>query len=258
MEAKAARKVTAATFVLWAAVFSFPALILTSVLVGGFADAPDYFFGILAGMSGAVGLVLLFAGLAHGRAAVVAPVAAAVGAVIPVIAGILGGDRPSVVAWIGVGLAIPAIALSAWGADDEDSARSGLAYGLAAGIGFGGFAVLIGLTAIDSGLYPLAAARGAMILVIFGLSLAGAWKIQKLSEAPLRLVLSNSALDVTANISLLLALRAGSFALGAVAASFYPAVTVALARVINGESLRRRQIGGIALTLFALALIALG
>jgi drug/metabolite transporter (DMT)-like permease len=41
-----------------------------------------------------------------------------------------------------------------------------------------------------------------------------------------------------------------------VAASFYPAVTVILARLVNGESLRKRQMVGIAGTLVALALIA--
>jgi drug/metabolite transporter (DMT)-like permease len=253
-----ARKVTAATFVLWAAVFSFPLLVVISIIVGGTAGNSDYIFGTLAGMSGAVGLVLLFAGLAVGRAAVVAPTAAAIGAVIPVVAGIIGGDRPSPLAWFGVALAIPAIVLSAWAADEEGSEPNGFAYGFSAGIGFGGFAILIGMTADGSGLFPLAAARGAMILVIFGISLAGAWQIQRLSEAPIRLVLSNSIMDVTANIALLLALRAGSFSLGVVAASFYPAVTVALARVVNHEALRRRQIAGIALTLVALAFIALG
>jgi uncharacterized membrane protein len=253
-----ARKVTAATFVLWAAVFSFPLMVMISIIVGGNAGTSDYVFGTLAGMSGAVGLVLLFAGLAVGRAAVVAPTAAAIGAVIPVVVGIIGGDRPSPLAWFGVALAIPAIVLSAWAAEEEGFSQGGFAHGFAAGICFGGFAIFIGMTDDGSGLLPLAAARGGMILVIVGLSVVGAWKIQRLSKAPLPLVLSNSVMDVTANIALLLALRAGSFSLGVVAASLYPAVTVTLARVVNKEALRRRQIAGIAVTLVALALIALG
>ena len=63
---------------------------------------------------------------------------------------------------------------------------------------------------------------------------------------------------MTANVALLLALRAGSLALVAVAASFYPAVTVLMARVINSEHLRKRQILGLGLTLVALAAIAFG
>jgi drug/metabolite transporter (DMT)-like permease len=53
-------------------------------------------------------------------------------------------------------------------------------------------------------------------------------------------------------------LRSGELALAAVAASFYPAVTVIMAKLVNGEDLRRRQIFGISLTLAALALIGLG
>ncbi|HXV71871.1 MAG TPA: hypothetical protein VEB69_10785 [Acidimicrobiia bacterium] len=59
-------------------------------------------------------------------------------------------------------------------------------------------------------------------------------------------------------MALLLALRAGTLAPVAVAASFYPAVTVVMARLVNAEHLRTRQVVGVALTLCALTAIALG
>lgn len=253
-----ARKVSAATVVLWAGTFSLPVLAVVAIFVGGIADQSDYLFGSLAGFSGAVGLTMLFAGLARGRAAVIAPVSAALAAMMPVAAGVIAGERPPLIAWAGVLIAIPAIALSAWGDDTGGSTRAGLVYGAVAGVGFGGFAVLIGFTSDESGLLALIPARGAMILLILFFSLMGVWRVEKLSKSPVGLIASNSVLDLSANVTLLLALRAGSFALAAVAASFYPAVTVLLARVVNGEGLHRRQIAGIFLTLVALSLISIG
>jgi drug/metabolite transporter (DMT)-like permease len=255
---EASRKVTAATVVVWSGVLAFPFLLVVGLLVGGDAGLSDYLFGAASGMSGAVGLVMLFAGLARGRAAVVAPLAAALGAVVPVVVGILSSDRPSTTAWIGVALAAPAIALSAWVEDAGGSVRAGLLYGTVAGISFGAFATLIAQTSQDSNLLPLIVARGSLVVLIVALAAVGVWAVERFSKAPRSFVVANSILDVTANVSLLYALRAGSLALAAVAGSFYPAVTVILARTVNGEHLRKRQMAGIALTLLALALIALG
>jgi drug/metabolite transporter (DMT)-like permease len=155
-----------------------------------------------------------------------------------------------------VGIAVPAISLSAWTDDGESNTRSGLAYGATAGLGFGGFAAIIGLTGEDSGMHPLVTARGGLVVVLMVVAGLGVWKLQGFAHTPRGLILANSVTDVSANIMLIYALRAGSFALAAVAASFYPAATVILAKLINSESLRARQIVGIVMTLVALGLIA--
>jgi drug/metabolite transporter (DMT)-like permease len=254
---EASRKVNAATVVVWSGTFSFPLLLVVAFVVGGEASSADYLIGFGAGISGAVGLVMLFTGLARGRAATVAPLAAALGAMVPVVVAVISGDRPSLLAWVGVAIAVPAIVLSAWTDDEAGPAGSGLVYGAAAGLGFGGFFAIIGLTGPDSGILPLVTARGGLVVVLVALAGAGVWKLQAFSTTPKAIILGNGALDVSANITLIFALRAGSFALGAVAASMYPAVTVILAKLVNAESLRPRQVVGISLTLVALALIAL-
>jgi drug/metabolite transporter (DMT)-like permease len=74
----------------------------------------------------------------------------------------------------------------------------------------------------------------------------------------MRVVAASGLFDVTANVTLLLAVRAGSLALAAVASEFYPAVTVLLARIVNDEHLRRRQGLGLVLALLAMTAIAVG
>ncbi len=253
-----AKRAPAASIVLWAGVISFPLIIALALLVGGDAAGGDLWLGALAGAAGAVGLVMLFAGLGKGQAAAVAPASAAVGAIIPVVFGVLGGERPSLVAWVGVVVAIPAVMLSSWIADTGGLSLGGVQYGILAGIGFGGYAVILERTSEASNLLPLVPARASTMVVVLFIAAFGVWRVVGLSQVPPVIVVANGILDLAGNVTLLLALRAGSLALVGVAASFYPAVTVLLARLINAEHLRRRQLAGVALTLVSLSAIALG
>ena len=64
-------------------------------------------------MIGAVGLAFLFHGLAKMSIAVVAPVSAVMGTATPVVFGVVIGERPSTLAWVGMGIAALAIVLIA-------------------------------------------------------------------------------------------------------------------------------------------------
>ncbi len=253
-----AKRAPAAAIVLWAGVISFPMILVVALVVGGDTGPVDLLLGAAAGIAGAIGLVSLFAGLSRGNAAAVAPTAAAVAAVLPVIVAVVGGERPSTLAWVGVAVAVPAIVLSSWVADPGETPRGRFGYGLAAGLGFGGFTSIIGFTDPESNLLPLITSRAATMLAVLALTGLGVWKLVGFGSVPRRLVLGNAVLDVSGNVALLLAVRAGSLALAAVAASFYPAVTVLLARLVNAEHLRSRQIVGLVLTIVAMAAIAFG
>ena len=253
-----AKRAPAAAIVLWAGVISFPMILVVALVVGGDTGPVDLLLGAAAGIAGAVGLVSLFAGLSRGNAAAVAPTAAAVAAVLPVIVAVVGGERPSTLAWVGVAVAVPAIVLSSWVADPGETPRGRFGYGLAAGLGFGGFTSIIGFTDPESNLLPLITSRAATMLAVLALTGLGVWKLVGFGSVPRRVVLGNAVLDVSGNVALLLAVRAGSLALAAVAASFYPAVTVLLARLVNAEHLRSRQVVGLVLTIVAMAAIAMG
>lgn len=253
-----AKRVSAATVVVWAGVFSFPLIVAVALIVGGEARTADLWLGAAGGTAGAVGLVSLFAGLGRGQAAAVAPAAAAFSGVFPVVVALVIGETITTLTWVGVLVAIPAIVLCSWVADPGEVPFGGLWYGLAAGLGFGAYTVLLDLTAATSELLPLIPARAATMTAVAAVALTGVWRVSGFSGIPRGIVIGNGLLDVSGNVTLLLALRAGSLAPVAVAASFYPAVTVLMARIVNSEHLRARQVVGIALTLSALAAIALG
>ena len=253
-----AKRVTAPTVVLWAGVFSFPLIVGLALIVGGKAESSDFLLGAAGGTAGAFGLVTLFAGLGRGHAAAVAPAAAVFSGLFPVALALVFGDVVSALTWVGVALAIPAIVLCSWVADRGEVALGGVWYGLAAGLGFGTYTVLIDRTSETSNLLPLISSRAATIVVVGLVGITGLWRVSGWSALPKRIVFGNGLLDVSGNVVLLLALRTGSLAPVAVAASFYPAVTVLMARLVNAEHLRGRQIVGLGLTLVALTAIALG
>ncbi|MGH8946525.1 MAG: EamA family transporter, partial [Acidimicrobiia bacterium] len=200
-----AKRAPAPAIVLWSGVASFPFVVLAALLVGGRAGAVDLAIGALAGASGAFGLVSLFAGLAKGRAATVAPVSAVLAGIFPVLAAVALGERPSSLAWLGVALAIPAVALSA--AVGSSLRAEGAVYGLAAGLGFGGYAIVIDLTAEASRLLPLITARAATMVVVAVVALAGAWRVTGPRGVPAGIVVGNGLLDVAGNVALLAGLR---------------------------------------------------
>ena len=253
-----AKRVSAATVVLWAGLVSIPLITVFALLVGGDAAARDLWMGAIAGSAGAFGLVTLFAGLSKGQAAAVAPAAAVLSGIFPLAVAVVSGERLGALAWVGVAVAIPAIVLCSWVADPGEVPLGGLWYGLAAGLGFGAYTIFIDMTSDGSGLVPLIPARLATMMAVAVLGLAGVWTVSSFRRSPRWIIVGNGLLDVSGNVALLLALRAGTLARVSIAASFYPAVTVVMARVFNSEHLAPRQVVGVALTLVALGAIAAG
>ena len=245
------------------------ALLVAAPLVGGAAGGSDLAWGAASGLGGAAGVVLLYHGLAVGQMSVVAPVTAVGSAALPVVFGLLTGERPSPPALAGVVLALLAVAvLCAFGPPDEEagvageaapggSAGAGLAAGVAAGIGFGAFFICLGRTGDDAGLWPLLAARGVSVTTLATLVLLTRRALVP-GGGTTGAILLTGALDVVANATFLLATRRGLLSIVALLASLYPAATVLLARIVLRERLTGTQGAGLAGAAAAGALIAMG
>src|SRR5687768_11886330 len=93
--------------------------------LGGAPPSAGYaLLGLLAGALYVVGLAALYRGLAGGVMAIVAPIAA-VDALIPLAFGLFGGERPGLLAMLGIALAVIGIVVvSLSGNDDADEAAT--------------------------------------------------------------------------------------------------------------------------------------
>jgi len=217
----------------------------------------DLAWGAAGGLAGAAALVCFYWALAAGTMSVVAPLTAVVSAIVPVATGLALGERPSGWALLGVGMALPAIALIAreTAGGRPRVRRRVLLAALAAGVGFGFFFVALARTSGDTGLWPLVGARTASIALLAVVLLVTGGRPVVVAEARL-MVLVAGVLDTTANALYLAAASQGLLSLVAVIAALYPASTVVLARVVLGERMQRWQLGGFALAALAVGLVA--
>ena len=217
----------------------------------------DAAWGAVAGVCGAAGLAALYSALATTVVAVASPVAAVTGAGIPVLLGVVTGERPGMLAWIGMGLAIAAIFLLTAGRAEkkrDGTVRRAFLLGAAAGLSFGLFFFAISRTSHESGLWPLVAARVTTLILVGSIALATGRLRKPGPGFPIALLCG--FLDMGANIAFLLASRLGLLSLTAVVTSLYPAPTVLLAMVVFRERLTVLRAAGLAVAIAGVAFIS--
>ena len=226
-------------------------------------------WGAISGVGTALGTLALFRGLGRGRMGVVAPISALTAAAIPVVVGVVLGDRPAAVAWIGVALALPAIWLvsSSGGSEgdggttiDSHGLRTSVTDGLLAGIGFALIFIGLGLAGDDSGLWPVLANEfvALILLAVALVVLLPSIERRRLSYGGFTGAAAVGILGAAASAAYFLATNAGLLSIVVVLTSLYPAVTVVLAVLIAHETIGRRQAIGLALACLAIALIVVG
>jgi drug/metabolite transporter (DMT)-like permease len=212
--------------------------------------------GAVAGLAGAGGLVVYLRGMAIGPMGVVSPLAALVGAVLPVTYGVWLGERMSAGNVVGVVLGLVAVVAVAYtpGQVAPASIRGPL-LALTGGVAFGLFFVLLDATPAQSGMWPLLGARLAAITLVSALWIrTGA---SRPSTSAIRLAVLSGVLDMVANILFLLAVRSDLLSLTSLLASLYPVVGVVLARHLLAERLSVLQGSGVVAALVGTALIVL-
>jgi drug/metabolite transporter (DMT)-like permease len=256
----ASRRTSVFGVVAMSQVVGLVALLALLPWLGGPVGATDLAWGGAAGLAGAAGLVVFFRALAGGVMSVIAPVTAVTAAAVPVLIGLLSGNRIGPWAAVGIALALTAVVLvsAEGGLAALRSARPvSLAPALVAGTAFGLFFVLLDRTAQTSGLTPLVAARLASVALVVAVALAGRQSLRVTRDA-LPLVALSGVGDMSANALFLLATQQeGQLAITGVLASLYPVSTVLLAQVLLRERLVGAQVAGLGAAVVAVVLITL-
>src|SRR5581483_4835318 len=231
--------------------------------VHGRAQPADVLLGAAAGACNVLGLAFLYGALARHSAGVVAPVAAMVGAGVPVAWGFVRGERPSALVIVGVLAAVAAgglITFGPGGAKSGGRVAGGTWRAVAAGAGLGVSLVLFDQTGHRSGQWPVLAAR---VTAAAGAAVVCTVLAQRSSvRVPRRgigaLACGAGALDVAATALLVVAVRRELLVVVAPLASLGPAFTVLWAWKLQGERLHRWQVAGLLSGLVGLALLSSG
>lgn len=235
------------------------ALALVWVLGGGDAAPPagDLLLAFGAGAITLGALAAYYAALAIGPIGVVAPIGA-LGVVIPVVAGIAGGDDPGALQAVGMVLAVAGVVLAARQVGPTGPV-SGRAVGLVllAAAGFGVFLLIVDETASESASWTLAAVRAGGCAGIAAVVLRSRG-IDPIAPVGLRTLLAIGLFEMVANGAYALATTEGELSLVSVAGSLYPAVAALLASVILSERLSRGQTAGVVMAIGGVSAIAAG
>jgi drug/metabolite transporter (DMT)-like permease len=220
-------------------------------------------WGGLAGVAGLVGLVLFYRALSGGAMTVVAPVTGVTSAAIPVVVGLVWGERPSGARLLGVGCALLAIALVSI-APQPPGQRQVVSWrligiALGSGVGFALFFILLAVAGDaaggPAGLWPIAGSQ-LSALIIGGLLILIARPGRWPRRVGLRFTIVAGPCDMTANALFLLSTRGGDLSIVAPLAALYPVTTVILALMIDHERLRGVQVAGLAFAVAALVLVS--
>ncbi len=251
---------------LWAVVVVAQAgglVLAVAVWVLAAGDVPST-TGLLAaaggGAAGAVAVAAFYRALAVGTMGVVAPIAAT-GVVVPVLVGVVQGERPSAAQLVGAAVATAGVALASRDAGSAPGRahRSAIALAAVAALGFG--LVFVGLERAgdEDAFWAILVARATATAVV-GVAAVGLRARLELPRDPptLALLALVGVLDTGANVLFVLAADRGLLSVVAVLGSLYPAVTVLLARVVLHERLARVQTAGVVLTLLGVAAIGAG
>jgi drug/metabolite transporter (DMT)-like permease len=206
-----------------------------------------------------LGLGCFYAALAIGTMSVVAPISSA-GVALPVVVGIVTGNRPSAVTALGL-VAIVAGVVLASREEHEDaeaaaSSRRAVVLALVGAIGFGGFFALTDAPSDASVVWTLVLARSAALpfvaLVIVRLRPA-------LPSARLGLGIAVvGTIDLLATALIAIANTKGDLSVVSVLGGMYPVMTVLLAAAFLHERVRAPQVVGIVLALGGVGAVAAG
>ena len=234
-------------------IIAWVALVLTNAPASVGAIA----WGSVAGLGGGAGTLLLYRGLARGQMSVVGPVSAVGSASLPVVVGITLGERPSLVAALGVLLALPAIALvSASDSQATGALSAALTDGLGAGTGFGVMFVGLAQAGGQAGLWPIVSEQTTALVLLSVLALRSRAMLgMGIRQVGLPVVVGIAGMGAT--LLYFFATHSGLLSTVAIVTSLYPGVTVALARVVLHERFSTRQRAGLGLCAIAIAAIAL-
>ena len=242
-------------------------------------------WGAIAGITGVAGLAFFYLALSRGTMGLVAPLAALIGAGLPVLLAIVEGEQPDTFRLAGIALALIAVVLiSLPSRSSEPGERRATRIDVAelpivilSGLGFAGFFIAID-KASDSGAmwWPLVVARVIGVsLVLLGIVFV-AWRrhegsartrtrealgLDRFYESGRTLVawlpifLICGAGDLGGNAFFILARGVDDLSVAVVLSSLYPIVTTLLATVFLHERLRPIQILGVVLATLSVPLL---
>ena len=217
----------------------------------------DFLIGGLAGLFGMSGAAFLYAGMKKAAYVTVIPVSGVAGALFPVLWGLVDGDSLSILQIVGILVGLISIALaSGVSLQTFKGPIAGLRDGILAGLGFGGFYIVIENTSNDTEPWGAVASRlFPLLILIFILFLIK--DKPKPSKEAFPFIVGSGLSNACASTCFLLAVNRGLLSVTSLLSALYPAITVVLAHFLIKEKMTRTQVFGVLAAIFSMASITI-
>lgn len=217
----------------------------------------DFLIGGLAGLFGMSGAAFLYAGMKKAAYVTVIPVSGVAGALFPVLWGLIDGDSLSALQILGILVGLISIALaSGVSLQTFKGPIAGLRDGILAGLGFGGFYIVIENTSNDTEPWGAVASRFFPLLIIVSILFLINDKPKPSKEA-LPFIVGSGLSNACASTCFLLAVNRGLLSITSLLSALYPAITVVLAHFLINEKMTRTQVFGVIAAIFSMASITI-
>ena len=217
----------------------------------------DFLIGGLAGLFGMSGAAFLYAGMKKAAYVTVIPVSGVAGALFPVLWGLIDGDSLSALQILGILVGLISIALaSGVSLQTFKGPIAGLRDGILAGLGFGGFYIVIENTSNDTEPWGAVASRFFPLLIIIFILFFINDKPKPSKEA-LPFIVGSGLSNACASTCFLLAVNRGLLSITSLLSALYPAITVVLAHFLINEKMTRTQVFGVIAAIFSMASITI-
>ena len=224
------------------------ATVLLLVVLGGEPIGADLAVGLVSGVGMGIGLWGYLSGLGVSSSAVVAPIVAAMSAVIPFTYALARGAAASALAVVGAVVAIGGLVLVSTRQTAASNVAAGVRWSVLSGLGYGtGLSVIIE-AGEDSGVWPALMQRcGALAVMIV---------VVVRARGGLPLVTAGT-FGALSTITYLLGVQA-DVTPAVVTASMFPVVTVVVGRFVFGDEVTRRQVVGLLIVLAGVTAVVAG
>ena len=211
----------------------------------------------IAGVLGSACIVIFYLALSYGPVSVVAPILAS-SATIPVVYGLVRGERPSALQLAGLVATLVGVILVSWTTGDGHArGRRGIAFGVIAAVLLGSLLVLFSRASAEDAYWAPFVLRlfsmGSILIVVLTRRVS-----VRVDRRALVVIAAVGTLDMVANLSYSVATTLQLLSVTAVLSSLFPVVTVALARLHLGERVSRIQECGAVLTMLGVLAVAAG
>lgn len=227
---------------------------------GAIAFGNDGFFsgffwpGVFAGIFGYIGLVSLYVGLSTGRMGVVSPISS-LGAIVPVVFALIGGEQLSQARWVGVIIALAGAFCASGPEVSQGFPLKPVALAFTAALSFGLTLTLMGIGSDSSALMTMVTMRAttAVVTIFLALKYRTTGGFGK-ADAPALIFVGVA--DFLANFTLGIATQHGLVSLVMVLGSLFPVFTVLLAFKLLHERLHKVQYLGVFLAVTGVAILS--